>query len=141
MDLNRKLTEEHPLTAEEALRLDGALESARSQFVATLVSGLPDEAPSLEWRSQLNEKLARCSKRKRTVRYWRFGFGATAAMAVCAALVMMVRPDGGSQPIAPNRAVENVPQETVEDAILSGHEEMVSQASLGVSVAYHDSGS
>ena len=140
MDLNKKLTEELPLTAEEALRLDGALECARGQFVATLVNGLPDEAPSLEWRSQLNEKLVRGSKRKRTLVYWRLGFGATAAMAVCAALVMMVNP-GGTDPIAPARAVENVPQETVEDAILSGHEEMVQQASLGVSVAYHDSGS
>lgn len=141
MDLKRKLMEELPLTAEEALRLDSSLESSAGLSIAKAVAGLPDDAPSLEWRSRLNEKLAKASKRRKAIVFWRVGFGATAAAAVCTVFVLMAQPNvGQDSPIVSPTTVENTPKESVEDAIISEHEGTVTQASLGVSVAFHDIG-
>lgn len=49
------LNEETRLSAAEEARLDQALDATTS--ARQLLKGLPEEAPSLAWRSQLNEKL------------------------------------------------------------------------------------
>ena len=139
-DLIRKLLDEHPLTAEESLRLDGALEGARSQFVAQAVGGLEDETPSLAWRSRLNETLVKASKRRRVAQFWRLGFGATALAAACFMVLTLMNPEvPGETP--KSRPVASQPhKESVEDAILSGHQDAINEASLGVNIAYNSSG-
>lgn len=57
-DLLKKLHDETPLTAVEALQLDELLEAQSSERVAHTVAALPEEEPSLAWRSQLNSRLA-----------------------------------------------------------------------------------
>jgi hypothetical protein len=142
-ELIGKLKGEQPLSAEEALRLDSALESERGQMVASIVSGLVDESPSLAWRSSLNERLAKSARKSRAALAWRFGFGATAAAATFVLAVILMQPTSVPDRAAPEprNTVDNTPKESVEDAILAGHQDVVQQASLGVSVAYNDSGS
>ena len=139
-ELIQKVLTEHPLTAEEALRLDGALEGDAGKWIAHVVSSLPEESLSLTWRSELNERLAKVSRRRRRVVYWRLGFGAAAVAAASILTVMLVQP---VQPTGAPRPgiVDTRPEESLEDAILAGHRDAMSQASLGVSVSFNEAGS
>lgn len=58
-ELMVKLVKEAPLTEEESLALDRALAGMTSP---RLVSALPDPVPSMAWRSELNQKLARADE-------------------------------------------------------------------------------
>ncbi len=140
-DLIRKLTDEQPLTAEESLRLDAALESADSVRFAQSVSRLADETPSLAWRSALNESLSKVSRRRRTGLVLRYGFGATAVAAASFLVVSFIQPfraeDGGKAPAV----VDNRSESSLEDEIVAGHHDAMSRASLGVAVSFNESGS
>jgi hypothetical protein len=135
-ELFKKLVGEQALTAEEALRLDEALEVTRT--AKDVVEELPDETPSLSWRSGLNQRLALVSKRRRTVVLLRFGMAATAVAAASLLAITLFQPINKPKPAGAHYA-ENEP--SLEETILSGHEEATSQASLGVYVAYDETGS
>jgi hypothetical protein len=138
-DLFKKLIDEQPLTAEETLRLDGALEGEGSKMARHAVSALDDDAPSMTWRSSLNQRLAQVSRKRRTAVYWRFG---VAASAVAAASVLVVsffqpyRPETVKSPQIAER-----PELSVEEAILTEHEYQMGQASVGVQVSFNEAGS
>ena len=83
-ELLKQLAREEQLTAEEAWRLDSALESDESAQIARAVKAMEGAEPSLEWRSALNQKLASTVKTRRTT-FWVMGLSAsTAAAAVVA---------------------------------------------------------
>jgi hypothetical protein len=137
-ELISKLKAEQPLTAEESLRLDTALDS--TDLARRAVSELPDEAPSLAWRSGLNERLVAVSRKRLTHVYWRFGLSA----AVCGAatlfvLTVFLKPIG--QPQDDGGQVRVAKEKTVEDAILSEHQDALGEMSLGVHVTFDESGS
>ncbi len=136
-DLFKKLIDEQPLTAEESLRLDGALEGEGSKMARHAVSALDDDAPSMAWRSSLNQKLSLVSRKRRTAVYWRFG---VAASAVAAASVLVV---SFFQPFqAPSSVPTRVAKEaSVEEAIITDHEGQLGQASLGVYASFNEAGS
>src|SRR5258705_309376 len=79
-DLKNKLVEEQPLTSEETLRLDEAIEGQSA--VPSLMAGLQDPAPSMSWRSGLNQRLLlQSGRQRRQARYrWISGFAAAAAV-------------------------------------------------------------
>lgn len=136
-DLFKKLVHEQPLTAEEALRLDSALEGEGSKMAQHAVSTLDDDSPSMAWRSSLNQRLTQVSKRRRTAVYWRFGAAASAVAAVSVLVVSFIQPfEAPSQP--PTRVAA---ESSVEEAILTDHEGQMGQASLGVHVSFNEAGS
>ena len=138
-ELFNKLRNEHPLTAEEALRLDEMLEGGGSRLVAQAVSALQDEEPSLTWRSALNERLASVSRSRRTALVWRFGAAATAVAAASFAVLTLVQPRVPEQSQGPRIAENRGP--TLEDTILSEHQDAMGQASLGIHVSFDETGS
>ena len=135
-ELFKKVLKEEPLSVEEALALDGALEGARSQAVSRLVSGLDDDALSLRWRSELNQKLMSASRQRRAASYWRFGLTASAVTAACVFALSLFNPlpERESPPV-------RIAEQSVEDAILSEHQGAVGEASLGVHVPFEETGS
>lgn len=137
-DLLKKLNGEQPLTAEESLRLDAALETQAP--VASVVAGLPDESPSMSWRSGLNQRLAKVSRTRRAAPVWRLGIaavGVAAASLLVVSLLQPVPPDNG--PVKTTVAESKV-KPSLEDAILAEHNDATSQASLGVHVSYRETG-
>ena len=135
-ELFKKVIGEQPLTVEEALRLDGALESEKSVLISKMVAGLEDDAPSLVWRSALNSKLEAASRKRRTAVVWRFGLAASAVAAGSFLIVGLLRPVEKDAP----RVMTADNEVSVEEAILGEHEYATGQASLGVHVSF-DSGS
>ena len=137
-DLLKKLTSEQALTAEETLRLDRTLDLGEASETARMVSLLPEDAPSMAWRSGLNERLATVSRKRRSALYWRFGT-ATAAVAACSFLVFsLVRPADHARPIQGGAVVENTKRASLEDAIIGEHETAANEASLGVQISFEN---
>ncbi|MCC7101804.1 MAG: hypothetical protein IT206_01850 [Fimbriimonadaceae bacterium] len=96
-ELISKLAREVPLSMAEAHELDQVL--GASEVVASFVRQVPDEEPSLAWRSALNERLiAHHAPKRTTVRQWGMvGFGS--AVAVAASIFFLTKPvppKGGS---------------------------------------------
>jgi hypothetical protein len=73
-------------------RLDEALGSEGHAVLRSLVGGLPDDEPSLAWRSQLNERLQHEAARRQTARKraWvlRPAFGMALAGGLAAAVFL-----------------------------------------------------
>ena len=137
-DMFKKLIEERPLTAEEALALDEVLEGASSRQVAHMVAAQHDEAPSLTWRSKLNQQLSLLSSNKRRTLVWRLSAavstGAVAAFFLLAVLNQPVTPVPG---ITDNGVMEVVSEESTQDeSIMDEHETKMTQVSLGVYGSY-----
>ncbi len=107
--LLQKIAREEPLSAEESLRLDQALDV--QEPVANLVAHLPEDAPSLAWRSELNQRLAHTKVKRRQFSLFRWGSGALAAAAAVTALVVVVS----------NTAPKPAAKGSVEEVILSAH--------------------
>jgi hypothetical protein len=137
-DLLNKVKVEQPLTAEESLRLDAALEA--QERVASVVSGLPDEAPSLSWRSELNQRLARVSRTRRAGPVWRFGIAAVGMAAVSLMVISLLQPVPSESGGVKTAVAEGKAKASLEDAILAEHNDATSQASLGVHVSYNEAG-
>ncbi len=138
-ELFKKLIDEQPLTAEEALRLDGALEGEGSKMALHAVSALSEDAPSMTWRSSLNQRLSQVSRMRRTAVYWRFGVAASAVAAASVLVVSFIQPFRPETVENPRIADNNEP--TVEEAILIEQEDAMGQASLGVHISFNETGS
>jgi hypothetical protein len=136
-DMFKKLENEQPLTADEALFLDEVLEGESANVSLLAMGGLSEDSPSLAWRSGLNVELAKVSRRRRSLVFLRYGIATGAVAAACASILMLVRPSEQPAPVETRIAQES----TVEDAIFSEHESMMGNASLGVHVSFNDSGS
>lgn len=134
--LLRKIEAEEQLSAEESLRLDEALEASD---VAGAVRALGDEAPSMAWRSQLNEKLGKATRRQRTRVMWRYGLAVTAG----ASAMFLFFSLGQQVPTENETLVARPPiadSTSLEDDILSDHQDAMTQASMGVIVSFDGSG-
>lgn len=131
-ELKKKLANEQHLSVEEALRLDQALEAESN--VSALMKSLEDEAPSLAWRSALNEKLiASTGRRKRTYAVrWVSGFAATAAVAIFA-FVSLPRVNPIATDYQPQNTVKTVKSTGLEESLLTAHMEADIESGLGVS--------
>ncbi len=131
-ELLNKAIHEKPLTAEETLALDQALEAQASNAVGHLVFGLESDAPNLEWRSGLNSKLAVASRRKQRAA-WLGMLGFAAPVAACAAALAfwVMQPD---EPASPRITVaQESGASSAEEFIVTKHEEAVIPGALGVS--------
>ena len=133
-----KILADEQLSAEESLRLDQALELKGSTAAGRAVGELPDEAPSMAWRSDLNEKLSKGSRQHRNLLMWRYG------LAVSAGATAMFLIVNFGQPIADNAAPFSDPplvtdSTTLEDDILSDHQNAMTQISMGVVVSFDES--
>lgn len=105
-DLFRKLQNEEPLSIQEMIELELALEQQDSDGLDQLTLAGEDKIPSLAWRSSLNEKLLEQQHvPKEKVRYWLSG---AAAAAVIAAVAFFVWPSQTS----------NLPQIDQKDPIV-----------------------
>ena len=71
-------------------RVDELLEARGQQFVREVVRSLPEDTASMQWRSELNQKLKRLGRRPI---FWAAGWRAMVGLA-CAgafAVVLMIR--------------------------------------------------
>jgi len=138
-ELFKKLIDEKPLTAEEALELDEALESDACEQVAHMVAAQHDDAPSLEWRSELNEKLSSETRKGRKAWFW--GVGAAVSTGAAATLMFLAMfnapisegPQGGN--VADNTAAQT---DTLEDLLIEEHQQAMNQEQLGLYVSFED---
>jgi hypothetical protein len=104
--------------------LDEKLHLHEQMAMGKLVGSLPDEEPSLAWRSQLNDKLrAMPARAKRTM--WQVIWKPTAGLALAGALAVAVI----LLPQTPE--VERpVPGAAVADAMFAAHRETVAHHEL-----------
>lgn len=133
--LHKKLFAESPLSAEESLRLDAALEATQDPSLSSAIRNLGDEEPSLAWRSGLNAKLFAISSKKKARVFWTRLTWATAC-GCALVLAFSVRP---APPEKSGHSAIVASGSTVEDAIMADHQDAVSQTSLGIFVGYGDS--
>jgi len=106
-------------------RIDEQLNSEAQRTVASVVKRLPEDAPSLAWRSALNERiLADQSKMQRKRRFWVFARPAMAAIAAASLAIAFVAK-------APNSSVVLRPSGSMEQALIEAHLD----ASQGMDVA------
>lgn len=119
--LREKLTDEVRLSSTEMAELDRALEA---ESVRPLIAALPDEEPSLEWRSRLNERLWE-TRPKRLRQPWVFAGTMIGATACAIAAMMMVI--GNPQVAKPEPVAV---QSSVERNILVAHSETLAVLEL-----------
>lgn len=121
-ELEWKLMNDEALTADEMAALDAALGSTS---VSSVVREIENEVPSLQWRSQLNEKLnslAKPVKRRRTP-WLVFAVPATAAMVAGLMLVAQPKSVSGTSNFASKPANEEL--------LLAAHESMIFASDTG----------
>jgi len=121
-ELNKKLLNEEALTTEEMAALDAALGATS---VSSVVRDIHNEEPSLQWRSQLNEKLntlAKPAKRRRTP-WLAFAVPATAAVVAGLFFFTQSKPVSGTAGLAPKPANEEL--------LLAAHESMIFASDTG----------
>ncbi len=100
---------------ENISNIDERLESASQRAVARMVSALPDESPSMVWRSGLNEAIraqsARIQRRQRFFLVFRPAMGLSIACALVALVLMQpirnaVLPERHQTPSATGSSLE-----------------------------------
>lgn len=70
--------------------VDSQLETPAQQAVRQVVQALPEEQPSLAWRSELNANLQKQSIRRRRLDFWGWFWKPSAGVAVAAGLALLV---------------------------------------------------
>ncbi len=113
------------LSREEQIEFELALEDSNRSQVREWVQGLPDEMPSLAWRSGLNEALQNLSQVQRPKRRLRWAWISASAMSLVGAgalLFVLVRPH--AEP-------STDPSSSIEAAIVASHMESVSALESG----------
>lgn len=140
-DMFKKLAAEQPMTAEETLRLDAALDGDAERLSRHAMASLGEDSPSLAWRSSLNQRLSQVSRRRRQAVYWRFGVAASGVAAATVFVLSFMAPMNTEERPSP-RIADHHRASSLEDAIIGEHESQMGQASLGVmNVSYTESGS
>lgn len=97
---------------------DRALESPASQAMRELVRSLPDDEPSMLWRSELNERVLALARMRQRKRRWTWVMAPTAGVAATVAFLgLVIAPKGVPTPsVAQTGAVERM----IVDTHLSG---------------------
>ncbi len=122
----RKLENEETLSMSEAHALDEAL-SAQTP-VGDVVGQLENDAPSLAWRSQLNEKLFALSAAPAPKRFqwWRAaGFGTATAALALVVFISVPRTRSSVTPVVANQEI------SAEQVLLDSHRSTVFALSTG----------
>lgn len=128
-DLIRKLQSEAPLTREEQVELELAIEETNRSHLRSSVQGLPEDLPSMAWRSGLNESLKQLSQRSKPKSRlgWRWiSASAVSLVGAGALLFMLMKPHVGPPPSGPNSSVEA--------ALVASHIESVSAIESGAAI-------
>ncbi len=127
-DWREKIEQEAELTLAEAVVLDEEIE--RLEPVRNALRDLPSDELSLQWRSQLNERLAAEAKpaapRRNVFTLWPV---AVSGVAACALAVALFMPRGGSS--AATGTVSRT-ETSVEARLVRSHEEFQNARDLGV---------
>lgn len=139
-----KLVNEEPLDAAEHIALEQALEAGDESLTAYYLSHVENPAPSLAWRSELNEQLKQIAPQpvRQGWKFWAWGGAITASAAACAFLLTVVmnsqQESANPVQIANNTSttavVENAPAPQSKDlgtVLISAHQADETQASLG----------
>jgi hypothetical protein len=106
----------------ESRELDESLASEAQQMIANAVRALPEDEPSLSWRSNLNARISDCARK--SARKARFTWIAAPSfgLACVIALAVFVRIGGGTAPVATS----------IEQQILDAHrDEVLARAVAG----------
>ena len=92
---------------------DERLEGPEQQSVRNLVATLPDEEPSMAWRSQLNERLRALPAQARR-KWWELAWKPTVGLALAGGLAVLVfvKP-------TPAPTLESTPSVSVADAMIT----------------------
>ncbi|HXH60165.1 MAG TPA: hypothetical protein VNI20_02275 [Fimbriimonadaceae bacterium] len=138
--LFKKVLDEQALSAEEALALDGELEGTAQTSVGKIVGALEDHAPSLSWRSGLNQRLAKESRGRRFTPVFRYSFALVAVAGATLLVATFMRAPGATRPTDVNSpvAADSSKHESLEDTLMYEHQEEASKASLGIYVSFND---
>lgn len=130
-ELIKKLQDGQALSVEETLRLDEALESSASS--AALLHSLGDSAPSLTWRSELNQKLASVSKksRRQSSFRWLSGFAA-AATVVFVGFLAVPKAEQDTNPRQATSMARRSEATNIEESLVKAHFEADVESGLGM---------
>jgi len=143
MDKNlwNKLVNEEPLDAAEHIALEQALEAGDESLAAYYLSHVENPAPSLAWRSELNEQLKQIAPKPATPvwRLWAWGGAVAACAAACAFMVTITlnasqsnANESMAQSANPGtRVVTNQDPDDLGNVLISAHQADETQASLG----------
>jgi len=114
--------------------VDAKLESSASQLMGRLVQDLPEDVPSMAWRSQLNERLLAEAnvKPRKSVWNWMLKPALGVSMATALALVVIVKFQPAEAPTAGG----------LESELLAAHQaesRLANVTGVGLSVGEIDS--
>lgn len=109
-------------SAQERARFDALLESEEFEFARRCVQSLPEDTPSMEWRSQLNESLRQLTPSKRRAWLLRPAMG----FVVVGALALTVFWPRMAPEVSPTTPVAS----SLEASLVSTHREYVYSADL-----------
>jgi len=115
---------EAPMDPVTELELDVLLDSASQLQVAEWVGSLPEDSPSLEWRSRLNERLmteAKTPRRPRRFFVWAGSTGLVVAAAIAGVVVFWT----------PSAEVPSAPA-SVEAQLVAAHLECASSVDMNL---------
>lgn len=136
-----KLVNEEPLDAAEHIALEQALEAGDESLTAYYLSHVENPAPSLAWRSNLNEQLKQIAPQpvRNGWKLWAWGGAITASAAACAFLLTITMNAPQDSPRQPGvvlnppttTVVENSQTKDLGTVLISAHQADETQASLG----------
>lgn len=104
---------------------DEQLEGPEQQGIRNLVATLPDDEPSMAWRSQLNDRLRALPSQARR-KWWELAWKPTVGLALAGSLAVLVFVKPSSAP-----TLESTPSVSVADAMIAAHREAVVRHELG----------
>jgi hypothetical protein len=102
-------------------QLDEKLNSEGMRAISEMVKGLPDDVPSMSWRSQLNERILAEAKPKKAFDLHRWLLRPAIGLGLAAALALVVV----FRPIAPDTTGSSV-----ESLMIATHQDDVNYASV-----------
>lgn len=127
-DLIRKLQNDAPLTREEQVELELALEEANRSRLRTYVQDLPEEIPSMAWRSGLNEALQNLSQASKPKRRMGWGWLSASALSLAGAGALMFALLKPSNEVLGDKT-------SVEAALVASHVESVNAIESGAALS------
>lgn len=113
---------------------DAQLSSRSQVMMSSLVKKLPEDSPSMAWRSQLNEKIRAEAAKKAKAAKVRWFWSSSAGFGLATALAFVVLIPRGAGPVSPHD-----PSSSLESRLLSIHTESRALSSVsGTGVNYYE---
>jgi hypothetical protein len=121
---NQRVIAEETLGPEELALLDARL--ASSEAVRDVLSAMPQDEPSLAWRSALNERLRVAAPRRRLrVRLMPYAAGGLVAASMVLVALSVLTPPPAAAP-------------DVTDAVIAAHAQTTSALAMGQALTIED---